>query len=80
MTCLAIADWYRLSPTGSASIAPGSPWPSAFVESFNDKLRDKLLMIKLFHSLLDAKVMAEDYRQHYNTYRHHASLGYRTPN
>lgn len=24
--------------------------------------------------------MAEDYRAHYNTYRPHSSLGYRTPN
>jgi transposase InsO family protein len=24
--------------------------------------------------------MAEDYRQHYNTYRPHSSLDYRTPN
>ena len=47
---------------------------------FNGKLRDELLAIELFHSLLEAEVMAEDYRAHYNTYRHHFSLGYRNPN
>jgi putative transposase len=61
-------------------IEPGSPWQNAFVESFNGKLRDELLAIELFHTLLEAKVMAEDYRQHYNNYRPHSSLGYRTPN
>ncbi len=79
MTCNAIADWCRFSSTGSVFIEPGSPWQNAFVESFNGKLRDELLAIEVFHSLLEAKVMAEDYRQHYNTYRPHSSLGYRTP-
>ena len=80
MTCNAIADWCRFASTGSVFIEPGSPWQNAFVESFNGKLRDELLAIELFHSLLEAKVMAEDYRQHYHTYRPHSSLGYRTPN
>ncbi len=59
MTCHAIADWCRFSPTGSVFIEPGSPWQNAFVESFNGKLRDELLAIEMFHSLLEAKVMAE---------------------
>ena len=80
MPCHAIADWCRFSATGSVFIEPGSPWQNAFLESFNGKLRDELLAIELFHSLLEAKVMAEDYRQHYNAYRPHSSLGYRTPN
>jgi len=80
MTCNAIAEWSRFSSTGSVFIEPGSPWQNAFVESFNGKLRDELLAIEMFHSLLEAKVLAEDYRQHYNSYRPHSSLGYRTPN
>jgi len=80
MTCHAIADWCRFSPTGSVFIEPGSPWQNAFVESFNGKLRDELLAVEMFHTLLEAKVMAEDYRRHYNAYRPHSSLGYRTPN
>ena len=50
------------------------------MESFNGKLRDELLAIELFHSLLEAKVMAEDYRQHYHAYQPHSSLDYQTPN
>ena len=67
MTFQAIADWYRFSETGSVFIEPGSPWQNAFMESFNNKLRDGLQAIELFHSLPKAKVMAEDYREHYNT-------------
>jgi putative transposase len=80
MTCNAIADWCRFSSSGSAFIEPGEPWQDAFVESFNGKLRNELLAIEEFHTLLEDKVMAEDYRQHHNTYRPHSSLGYRTPN
>jgi len=79
MTCHATADWCRFTATGSVFIESGSPWQSACVESFTGKLRDELLAIELFHSLLKAKVIAEDYRAHYYTYRPHSSLGYRTP-
>ena len=76
----AVAARYRFSPTGSVFIEPGAPWQDAFVDSFNGKLLDKLLVIELFHSLLEAKVMAKDDRRHYNHYRSHSYLGYRTPN
>jgi len=36
------------------------------VESFNGKLRDELLGIEIFSTLLEAKIMAENYRQDYN--------------
>ena len=79
MTYHAVADWCRFSSTGSVLIEPESPWQNAFVESFNGKLRDKLLAIEVFHSLLEAKVMAEDYRRNYNTYRPCSSLSHQTP-
>jgi putative transposase len=78
MTCNAITDWCRFSSTGSVFIEPGSPRQNAFVESFNSKLRNELLAIELLHSLLEAKVTAEDCRQHCNTYQPHSSLGCQT--
>ena len=71
-TCNAILDWCRFSATRSVFIELGSPWQNAYVESFNDKPCDELLAIKAFHSQLEAKVMAEDYRTHYNTYGPHS--------
>ncbi len=50
-----------------------------FIESFNGKLRDELLNVGAFETLLEAKVLAEDFRIDYNTYRPHSSLGYRSP-
>jgi putative transposase len=53
-------------------IDPGSRWQNAYVESFTDRLRDERLAVEVFHTLLEAKSVAEDYRQHYNAYRPHS--------
>ncbi len=60
-------------------IEAGSPWENSYVESFNGKLRDELLAREAFHTLLEAKVLIERWRQHYNTIRPHSALGYRPP-
>ncbi len=60
-------------------IEPGSPWENGYVESFNGKLRDELLNREQFETLLEAKVLIERWRQHYNTVRPHSALGYRPP-
>jgi putative transposase len=58
---------------------PGSPWENGVVESFNGKLRDELLNAEVFNTLLEAQVLIEQWRVHYNTVRPHSSLGYRPP-
>jgi transposase InsO family protein len=42
-------------------------------------LRDDLLNLEVFDSLLEARVLVEDWRREYNHYRPHQSLGYTTP-
>ena len=79
MTCNSVADWCRFSPTGIIFSDLGSPWQNPFFESFNGKLRDELLAVEQFHTLLEAKIMAKEYRQDYNQHRPHSSLGYLTP-
>jgi putative transposase len=69
MTSNAIMDWCEFSPANIHYIDPGAPWQNAYVESFNGKLRDELLAVEIFTTLLEAKIMAEDYRQNYNKYR-----------
>ena len=60
-------------------IEPGSPWENGFIESCNGKLRDELLNLEIFDTLLEAKVLIERWRGEYNTIRPHSSLGYRPP-
>jgi len=57
----------------------GEPVGEPFIESFNGKLRDELLNVEAFETLLEAQVLAEDFRIGYNTYRPHSSLGGLTP-
>jgi putative transposase len=75
----ALRDYCRLAGTNTAYIEPGSPWENPFVESFNGRLRDELLNIEEFGSLTEAKIIIEDWRIEYNTYRPHSALGGLTP-
>ena len=79
LTAQAMRDWCRLSGIQTAFIAPGSPWQNGSAESFNGRFRDEFLTCELVDTLLEAQVLAEDWRIEYNTYRPHGSLGDLTP-
>jgi putative transposase len=75
----AVNDWCRFNGTDTVFIDPGSPWRNAWIESFNGRLRDEHLNGQLFDSLLEAKVLTEDWRIDYNMNRPHSAHGWRTP-
>jgi transposase InsO family protein len=75
----AIRTWMAAAGLETLYIAPGAPWENGYVESFNSKVRDELLNAEEFGSVLEAKVLAKEWRQEYNHVRPHSSLGYRTP-
>jgi putative transposase len=79
LTANALRDWCRFTGTGTSYIEPGSPWQNPYVESFGGRLRDELLAVETFSSLLEARVLVEDWRIEYNTIRPHSALGYLTP-
>ena len=79
LTAAAMRDWCRFGGTATAFIEPGSPWQNGYCESFNGRFRDELLTVEQFDTLLEAQVLAEDWRIEYNTYRPHGSLGGFTP-
>ena len=79
MTAHAIRDWCRASGAGTSYIEPGSPWENPFVESFGSRVRDELLSVEVFDTLLEARVVIEDWRIEYNTVRPHSSLGWLAP-
>ena len=79
MIAWALRDWCRLSGTTSTYIEPGAPWENPFVESFNGRFRDECLNVEEFWDLPQAKVIVEDWRIEYNTFRPHSALGGLTP-
>ena len=46
---------------------------------YGSRMRDELLAIEQFASLLEAQVLVGDWRIEYNTYRPHSALGMLTP-
>jgi transposase InsO family protein len=78
-TADAVRGWLARLDVKTLYIEPGSPWENGYVESFNGKLRDELLDREIFYTLLEAKVLIERWREHYNGVRPHSALGYRPP-
>jgi putative transposase len=74
-----VRKWLSRLQVNTLFITPGSPWENGYVESFNGKFRDELLNGEIFYTLLEARVLVERWRKHYNTKRPHSSLGYRPP-
>jgi putative transposase len=75
----AVLKWLTETRIDSAHIDPGKPWQNGLNESFNGKFRDECLSMQWFKSRIDAKVIIEDFRRHFNEIRPHSSLGQLTP-
>ncbi len=75
----AIKGWLAVSGVETLYIEPGAPWENAYSETFISRLRDELLDREVFANVKEAKVLAEDYRDHYNHHRPHGALGYLPP-
>ena len=79
LTANALKDWCRFTGAGTSYIDPGSPWQNPWVESYGSRMRDELLAIEQFDTLLEAQVLVADWREEYNDYRPHSALGMLTP-
>ncbi|MBA3366906.1 MAG: transposase [Actinobacteria bacterium] len=79
MTVNAVRDWCRLGGSGRSYIEPGSPWQNPFVESFGSRVRDEVLSVEAFDSVLEAQTVINDWKDLYNHKRPHSSLGWRAP-
>ena len=76
-------DTARVRPVqraaGRSFIEPGSPWQNPFVESFGSRVRDEVLSVEAFDSVLEAQTVITDWRTIYNHRRPHSSVGWRLP-
>lgn len=59
---------------------PGKPTDNPFIESFNGSFRDECLNANWFFSLEDAQEKFDIWKEDYNNYRPHSSLGDMSPN
>ena len=79
MTANALRDWCRYSHAGRSFIEPASPWQNPFVESFGSRVRDEVLSVEAFDSVLEAQAVINDWKNIYNHQRPQSSLGWRPP-
>jgi transposase InsO family protein len=75
----AVQAWLSKNRIKTIYIDPGSPWQNGYVESFHGRLRDECLNREQFWTLTEARVVIEDYRREYNSFRPHSRLGYLSP-
>jgi len=75
----ALLEWMLDEKIEMALIDPGKPWQNGTNESFNGKFRDECLVMEWFRNRIEAKIVIEDWRIHYNEIRPHSSLKYQTP-
>ena len=76
---VALLKWIAEQGIECALIDPGKPWQNGTTESFNGKFRDECLAMEWFRNRIEARVVIEDWLQHYNHVRPHSSLNYETP-
>lgn len=74
-----VREWIAQNGFQTLYIAPGCPWENPYSETFNSKLRDELLNVEEFGSLAEAKFLAKEFQNKYNTLRPHSALGGKTP-
>ncbi len=75
----ALLKWVVSEKIESVLIDPGKPWQNGTNESFNGKFRDECLAMEWFRNRIEAKIVIDDWRRHYNEVRPHSSLNYDTP-
>ena len=78
-TSNAMNNWTYDKKIMQVFIDPGKPIQNAYIESFYGRLRDKCLKHHLFKNLEEARDIIEAWRNDYNQFRPHSSLGYKTP-
>lgn len=78
-TSKAMDKWAYDNKVALHFIAPGKPTQNALIESFNGKFREDCLNEHWFNTLEEAREIIENWRNEYNGFRPHSSLGRLTP-
>ena len=79
LTSKVVLKWAVTNNIAWRYVTPGKPSENGFTESLNGKIRDEFLNEHWFASLVEARQLAEAWRQDYNSVRPHSSLNYLTP-
>ena len=70
-----VQAWLKDHPIKTIYIDPARPWQNGYIESLHSRFRDEYLNREWLLNLREARVVIEDWRQHYNIERPHSRLG-----
>ncbi len=76
---MALLKWAVQEKIETTLIHLGKPWQNGTNESFKGKFRDECLAMEWFRNRIEASIVIEDWRTHYNEVRPHSKLRYQTP-
>lgn len=74
-----LREWLHKRDIRPQYIEPGKPWQNGFIESFNARFRSECLNRELFWSRAEAQTVCSWWKQVYNYFRPHSSIGWKTP-
>ena len=75
----AVKSWLRNCGVETLYIEPDSPWENVYSETFQQPSGGRTIGPGVSTSLMEAKVLMQEHRHHYNPRRPHSALGYPTP-
>jgi putative transposase len=70
-----LETWAYLNDVKLDYIRPGKPVENCYIESFNGRFRDECLNANIFFTLTQVEKVIEIWREDYNSFRPHTSLG-----
>lgn len=79
LTAKIARDWIAALTEPRPPASPPAAHGRTVLSRASMRLRDELLDGEVLYSLVEAKIVFESWRRHYNTERPHGSLGYRPP-
>jgi len=74
-----LVEWLGERGVKAVFVAKASPQQNCYIERFNGSMRRETLNPELFHSVLEARVVIDEWLGLYNTRRGHRGLGGLTP-
>jgi len=74
-----LREWLATEGVRGVFIAKGKPWQNGYMERFNGTCEREVFRNELYHSVLEAQVVYDQWLKTYNTRRRHRGLRGQTP-
>lgn len=74
-----LREWLAAEGVRGVFIAKAKPWQNGYMERFNGTVEREVFGAEVYHSVLEAQVVLDQWIKTYNTRRRHRGLRGQTP-